>query len=294
MSKHARLTTESTLTTPCDRNTENKFKLDGNIPVLNENESEVAIKSLNNKSYISNFPQVERRYADPVISDQKICLISFVPAKGATPNENGIYGFAKVRGSYPNDAEANQRAEYLIKNIDSYHKIYHSHVGRPFPLTNSSDFSQEIIKINLKQDLTDSMSADMKNKRNQEQKEMEEIRDREKELLEDTKREEPTDDHYTTLRVKKAQLTWTYIETEKKLQQMAGLIAKAMHETEQLDRNYPELKEKYYNKYMEARKTAGLPTDAKTMDQSFMKYLVEDVYVKAVNEEYMRLYSSED
>ena len=45
MSKHARLTTESTLTTPCDRNTENKFKLDGNIHVLNENESEVAIKS---------------------------------------------------------------------------------------------------------------------------------------------------------------------------------------------------------------------------------------------------------
>ena len=30
---------------------------------------------------------------------QRIGLLSFVPAKGATPNSKGIYGFAKMRGN---------------------------------------------------------------------------------------------------------------------------------------------------------------------------------------------------
>jgi predicted S18 family serine protease len=126
------------------------------------------------------------------------------------------------------------------------------------------------------------------------EKEIEEIKEREKTLLEDVKKtEENRDDHYTTLRVKKAQLTWTYAETEKKMVQMCGLIAKARHEIEELDKVYPELKDVYYQKYMDARRQAGFTSEKATNDQSFMKYLVEDIKLPSVEAEYQRLFGEQ-
>ena len=126
---------------------------------------------------------------------------------------------------------------------------------------------------------------------------MEEIKQREKELLDDVKKDQESEqnreDVYTTLRVKKAQLAWTYIETEKKLQQMCGLIAKTRREIEELEQRQPELKTTYYKRYVEARKQAGLSVSADTVDTSFMKYLVEDVSIPAVDAEYKKLFEIE-
>lgn len=289
--EHKEWVKENTLTTPEDRDTSVHFQLDQNIPELTPAQTAEAMTVLNNTSFVERFPAVERRYADPKISQQDICLISFVPAKGAKPNEKGVFGFAKVRGSYPSEEEANQRAEDLIRKIDSYHQIYHAYVGRPFPLTISSDYSKEVTRIDLRQEVSQATDDDVKRKREREQKDIEEIKQKEQNLLEDVKKtEEDKDDRYTTLRVKKAQLTWTYAETEKKMKQMCGLIATARKEIEELDKNHPELKEIYYNKYMEARRQAGLTTERAEADQSFMKYLVEDLSIPAVDAEYNRLY----
>ena len=216
---------ENTLTTPSDRDPNKTFKLDEAKEPLTVEETKQAMAALNNNAYTRRFPNVERRYADPVIETQKIGLISFVPAKGATPNEKGIYGFAKLRGNYASEDDANDRAEYLVRNIDSYHQVYHTFVGRPFPLTVSSDYSAEVSQVDLQSEMTASIRDDIKKKREKEQKAIEEVKEREKKLLEDVKKpEEDLDDRYTTLRVKKAQLVWTYSETDKKMKQMAGLI----------------------------------------------------------------------
>lgn len=282
---------ENTLTAPSDRDVNNKFRLEQNAPALTEPQVTEAMKELNVTAFVERFPNVERRYADPPVELQKIGLISFVPAKGATPNEQGIYGFAKLRGNYATEIEANERAEYLVRNIDSYHQIYHTYVGRPFPLTTGSTYSKEVSTVDLQKDMTTSIREDVKNKREKEQKDIEEIKNREKELLADvSKTEENLDDHYTTLRVKKAQLVWTYSETNKKMEQMCGLIAKVRKEIEDLDKNNPELRNVYYNKYMEARQKANLPTGRDEVDQSFMRYLVEDLPLPAVDAEYQRLY----
>lgn len=284
-------TKESTLTTPSDRDTQNKFKLDTGAPPLNDEQATQAIKDLNITSYVERYPAVERSFADPPIDLQKIGLISFVPARGATPNEQGIYGFAKLRGNFGSEMEANSRAEYLVRNHDSYHQIYHTYVGRPFPLTTTSDFSKEVYKVDVQKEAVSAISDEVKRKREKEQKDIEEIKEREKQLLEDVKKkEEPTDDHYTTLRVKKAQLAWTYIETDRKLKQMCVNIAKATREIEELDAKYPDLKNNYLQKYMDARKQAGLSTDKASMDTSFMKYLVEDADIPAVKEQYKILF----
>jgi hypothetical protein len=289
--QNSELRRENTLTTPSDRNREVKFKLDSNAPPLTDEQTNLAMSELNITSYVERFPQVERRYADPPISLQKIGLVSFVPAKGATPNKEGIYGFAKLRGNFDTGIEADERAEFIVRNIDSYHKIFHTYVGRPFPLTVLSDYTENVQEIDLQKEITSAIGDDIKKKRQKEQQDMEDIKKREQELLSDVKKEEEDiDDRYTTLRVKKAQLVWTYVETEKKMKQMCGLIAKARKEREELDEKQPELKEKYYNKYMQARRDAQFPEDKIKDDESFMKYLVEDLKIPAVNEEYKRLY----
>jgi len=49
----------------------------------------------------------------------------------------------------------------------------------------------------------------------------------------------------------------------------------------------------YYQRYIEARKQAGLSVSTDTVDTSFMKYLVEDVTIPAVDAEYKKLFESE-
>jgi hypothetical protein len=286
-------TRESSLTAPEDRNREVKFQLD-NVASLTSSELEDANKVLNNDRVLKTFPQVERRFFDPEINTQKIGLISFVPAKGASPNKNGIYGFAKLRGNYSSAEEASSKAKDIIEKVDSYHQIYHTYVGRPFPLTQSSDFSEEIDKVELKKDVTSSIGEDIKKKREKEQQEIAEIEKKQKELLEDVKKspEENKEDVYTTLKTKKAQITWTYLETEKKLKQMIDIIVKSKFEIEEMDKKHPDLKNIFYDRYMNSRKEAGLSTSGPELSSTFMKYLVEDAKIPAVDEEYKKMYGS--
>ena len=83
---------------------------------------------------------------------------------------------------------------------------------------------------------------------------------------------EDTIDTYTTMRVKYAQLTWTYLETQKKVEQMKKSIVQVRKDLKEMDEENPEFIVQYREKYMKAREEAGLPED----DDSFMKYLGED------------------
>lgn len=267
---------ENSLTAPSDRDPARTYQPNQGHPPLSEEDVVNAMSDLNNNTFVKKFLRVERRYADPVDPMQRIGLISFVPAKGATPNEKGIYGFAKLRGNYPTDAEASERAEFLIRNTDSYHQIYHAYVGRPFPCTISSDYSEETSEIDLRKAMTESVSASIKQKKNDERREIKEIEDREKQLLAEAKQEEEDPlDFYITLRVKKAQVTWTYLETQKKLDEMKATIIKTREQIEKMEGESEEYAKNYFKKYCDARSESGL--DNSTNQDTFMKFLVEDV-----------------
>ena len=216
---------ESSLTTPEDRDSVNKWKPNQFQQPLSTDESNIAIQTLNNTAFTDKFPKVDRTYADPAIALQNIGLISFVPAQGATPNSNGVFGFAKLRGNFSSEMEANQRAEYLIKNVDSYHQIYHTYVGRPFPITVSSDYSAETAEIDIRKETTRTISNSIKEKKEKEQQQVKDIKEREELLLAESKRDSPDDyENYITLRVKKAQLSFTYLEHLKKLDEIKNII----------------------------------------------------------------------
>ncbi len=267
---------ESSLTTPSDKTQE--FKPDIHTPSLSKEETELASTELLLKDLSVKFPRVERRYADPPVPLQTFGLFSFVPAKGATPNEKGIFGMAKMRGNFSTQTEAEAQAEKLIKESDSYHKIYTTYVGRPFPVTVSSDYSKETSEVDMRKDVTETISYDVKKKRDREEQEMREIREKEAQLKSDVVRDEKTPEYqhdlYTTLRVKKAQLSWTYLENEKKLNEIKEIIIKTRQEIDEMEQENSEYKNTYFEKYLVARSQSGLNNDMK--QNNFLKFMVED------------------
>lgn len=288
--EHPEWQKENSLTTPEERDLENRWRPEQGAPALSEDEVNLAMSELNNTAYTEKFPRVDRTYADPPPPMQTIGLISFTPARGATPNENGVFGFAKLRGNYNTPQEADQRAEFLIRNVDSYHQIYHTYVGRPFPITASSKYSAETAEIDIRKEATQAVSSNIKDKKLEEQKNVNDIKKREEALIAETKNTEENGidpfDEYITLRVKKAQLLWTYQEHIKKLEEVRGLILKTRDSITELDEKHVDFKDKYLAKYIKAREDAGIKDTKEELETNFMAFLVEEKEVPGLDTEY--------
>lgn len=220
------------------------------------------------------YVKVDRRYCDPPILNQKIVLVSFTPSKKATPDVDNIYGMMKVRGVFATEQEANEYSEKLIREVDSLHEIYHAWVGRPFPVTTVTGYEKELKSIDIRKKTVDMISEDILSRRRADEKELHEIQDKEKRLLEESKKaqnDEPLDpfEGYITEQVKRAQLIWTYKETQKKMLQIKDILKTSNKNIQELEDNNPEYLGRYREKYMKARREAGIKDD----DDSFIKYL---------------------
>ena len=75
-----------------------------------------------------------------------------------------------------------------------------------------------------------------------------------------------------TKQVKKAQLVWTYTETQKKMEQMKQSIIRTRQEISEMNEKFPDYKDRYFEHYMKARRDAHIPDD----DNSFIKFMLED------------------
>lgn len=271
---------ETFLTSPSDRTLSPqdfraKMIANSGVPPLNNEETLEAMNNLCIGNPVPNYPGVDRLYADPAIHGQKYVLFSFVPSQGASPDSDGVYGMAKVRGVYDNLTEVEQREEYLIRNVDSYHKIQTPYVGRPFPITLDSKYAAEVNEIDIRKKTTEVISQDIRKQKKSDQKEIKDIEDRAQKLREDTGKELGEEDPmelYTTLVVKKAQLSYTYLENVKKIEEVKEIIIKTRKEIEEMDNESSEYRQEVYDKYMKARQESGLSLT----DDSFIKYLVED------------------
>ena len=78
--EHPEWQKENSLTTPEERDLENRWRPEQGAPALSEDEVNLAMSELNNTAYTEKFPRVDRTYADPPPPMQTIGLISFSPA----------------------------------------------------------------------------------------------------------------------------------------------------------------------------------------------------------------------
>jgi hypothetical protein len=260
----------------------NPFKSSVNTAPLNNQETELAVAHLYDNTSLQTFPRVERRYADPAIANQNYALVSFVPSTDAKPDADGCYGCMKIRGVFATLEEADERAEYIVKNVDSYQSILTTFVGRPFPLiaSDGEKYGAKLRKIDVDKKTEQVITQDVKQKREQEHKEMADIKKREENLKKDVKRtveEIPTDEVYTTLRVKRSQLIHTYIDNTKKMAELKQLIRDTDDEIKKLDETDPKYKENYLKQYMDARRESGFDDTMIQNSDTFMRYLGDDI-----------------
>lgn len=255
---------QNSLTAPTDK-TEQLTKMDV-VPPLNDDQTQAGVKEL----LVPLCPKVERKYVDPPIPGQVFCLHSFVPANGATPDKDGIYGMIKCRGVFNNLDEATQHGTEIIKTVDSLHKIHVSKVGYPFPMSLEEKFSAEKKSIDIKEKTEEVINTEINEQKSKDKQVIKEIKEREQKLLDDVKTEESPLDRYIMTRVKRAQLIWTVHENAKKIQELVDYIHKADDLINTMDSQYPKFKTKYMKRYNKARADAGFDPQS---SENFSKYM---------------------
>lgn len=271
----------SYLTAPSDRADTIGTVIDPSVDDLTPEQTKAAMNELYHEEWIKKFPQVDRFYTDTPYNGQIYCMHSFVPSKGATPDKNGLFGFIKCRGTFLTDKEAQKRAKDIIRTTDSYHEIYTSYCGRPFPIgVDVQKYVKETDTVEIKKQAVELISEDIKQKKEEEKQEIEDIKRREQELMKQSsaaERNEPMDpmDEYIMTQVKKANLVFTYVRTQEKLAEMRKSIRSAYKRIHELDEIDKTLMDKYHDRYMQARRDAKLP-DIENDQENWMKYLCED------------------
>jgi hypothetical protein len=243
---------------------------------LTEEQLSVAKVDLLDKNFVKlKYPREQKFRVDPSIPGQHIGLISFVPSKGAIPDNEGCFGVLKYRGGFPNINEAETWAEKLVREHDSYAEIDMVLIGREFPLLiDNTMYTSSTREIDIRKKVDDIVKADLRQKKEKEQKEIEEVTARQQKLLDKTHEAEKEEifndvDYYTTLRVKKAQALSLIDEAKKRMEEAQGVVDSASKEIDELDSQYPDYKNQFLDKYIHALESTG----TKPEDNPLIKYL---------------------
>lgn len=247
--------------------------LSADQPSLSGEEAKEAVSAQLNRSFLQlKYPRVQRFRVDPPVNQQNhYCLHSFTPAPGASPDKDGCFGVLKFRGAFGTVEEADAWAEHLIRNVDSLHEIHISYVGREFPLTLEPTYFNETHEVDMKKKTDDIERAHSKNVREKEQQDMEDIKRRERELL-DSSKKNPEEfksslDHYIALKVKCANILHVRDETTKKLEAMEQTRLSTVEELNELEAQFPEFKETYLEKFKASLSEVGIK------DTPLLKYM---------------------
>lgn len=245
---------------------------------LTSGELDSAIESLTR-----SWPQIEKRYADPPIHGQQFCLFSFMPAKGAKPDENGIYGYIKVRGTFESEADADAHAEDLLNNVSAFHAIHTAFTGNPVPLVHDNDdrFTLEVSNIGVRDSIKNVVKQDMmvnaRDHRDEQKRLLEEAKQRAQEEQEKEKRAmegnpDPVE-KYTECRVKRANVIFSIVEMFKVLKRSKDTVNATEKIIREMDKTDPTLAQIFLEKYNKAAEAAGVLPEK----NHIIRYLAGDI-----------------
>ena len=136
-----------------------------------------------------------------------------------------------------------------------------------------SGFAEETSEIDLQQQTEHAISQNVKDKRQKDKKEMDEIRQRQEDLKKDINKpiNESNEDEYIEHRVKLAHLRYAIQEHAKKGRECIELEKKCVQWLLDMNNKHPEFETNYIEKYMNARRDAQIPESYDC--EGFMKYL---------------------
>ena len=235
---------------------------------LNKKDARNASLELNKRAL--NFPRLNRRYIDPQISGQNYYLTTWIPAKGATPNEKGFYGYIKHRGTFNTVEECKIKADELIRDVDSTNSIFTCRVGHPVPAV-VTGFAKELTEVDLVKAVEQDVSNNIRSKAAEDKKIAEEIRERERKLKTDVEQEPDPQDEYIAKRTKLATLRFTIGEHDRLKAECIEFRDACIVTLNEMFRSNPEYETNFLHKYMEARRDAHIPES--TDLEGFMKFI---------------------
>jgi hypothetical protein len=239
---------------------------------LNHEEYTAASSALKDTNFINlEFPRTRRVRVDPEIANQKYALISFIPSKGATPDDDGCFGVAKIRGVFSTVEEADEWASNLIRNYDSYAEIDFVFVGKEFPvMADNMVYVRETREVDVRKILDKTTKEYLDRKREQEKQQVEEIKQRQKELAELPQEEDKESlDYYIKLRVKRATSLMRKDEARNVVNQCNIVIDQTGAELATVEENHPEYAKEYLEQYQKVLQETGI----KAQDNPLINYM---------------------
>jgi hypothetical protein len=244
--------------------------LKSSAPHLTDEQTETAMKELFNPAFANlEFPRVMRQRIDPPLAQQNFCVFTFTPSVGAQADKDGCFGALRVRGTFASVQDSEEWTENIVRNHDSFHENMVGFVGRDFPITADSKYCTKTKEVDIRMKLDNISRDNIKNQRESDKREMEEIQERQKQLLADTTdtKETSYDDveFYTSLRVKRANVRILQEECEKKLKDCGKILKKTNDELFELDEKFPEYQKQYEEKYKNALEAIGTNTENNKM-----------------------------
>ena len=266
-----------------------------NEPSLSNEDVQVAKDEL--VKNVNVFPRINRRFVDPPkAGEAKFALFSYIDYQDVEmlrffdeiidslkpkhkkqllelkARPHLVKGVGKIRGAYMTQQEAETRAEEIVRDIDSTNSVFTCIVGMPFPLV-TEGMSEEVNEIDLQQQTEHTIAQNVRRQRQKEQKEMEDIKRREEELMRNAEKDPNADDedNYIAQRVKLAHLRYSIEQHVKKHDECVENKKKVLEWLVDMKSRNPEFEEKYMEKYMAGRKAAHIPDDHDP--EGFMKYM---------------------
>lgn len=240
---------------------------------LTKEEFVAARETLVHKDFVNlQFPRTRKVRSDPEIVGQKFGLVSFIPSAGATPDADGCFGVAKIRGCYNTIEDADDRSDDIIRNYDSYAEIDVVYVGKEFPVMKNNDiYVKETREVDIRNILDKTTRQYLEQKRQKEKETIEDIKKRQKELEEMPEQEDKESlDYYIKVRVKRANAMMRKNEANNVIKQCASVIEKTGSELADIEEKHPDYTQNYLEQYEKVLKQSGInPADNPLL--SYMK-----------------------
>lgn len=243
---------------------------------LTEEELEYAFTDL----YIDRYAKVDRKFNDPDINGQTYSLFSFTPSLAAQPDENGLYGFIKVRGTFNRIEEAEEKSKDLIQYF-STNKIFICKTGTPVPLQKELKNTENVVEVGDPHRDEESLRFQelAKEQSLREKQAMEEIKQREEQLKRDVEHD-PNDKEplqiYLELVHKRATCAYLYTQHKQKLEETKNIIIATRQRIVKMDEEYPNLQKEYMDHYRESCKKNGIDKAEDEMALYIKKFVGED------------------
>jgi hypothetical protein len=247
------------------------------IPELTDAQTEAAFKEL-----VVKFPKVERLPVDPPLAGPRFALFSF---KFLPKPVNGVHGFLKFRGAYHDEPSWTAQAKDIIRTVDSKHHIWPYEQGRWMPITTNEDFAKETLTVSEQDELSNIYNQRESDEQRKEAKRVRDIKERERKLLEESRRTEPDKsslDYYAQQVMKVQQLESWLEQMRKRKRDMLKALQSGREEIVRLDTEQPEYKDKVEAKIHDIKEEIGLDSET-PLDRPSLSTQTENPFMSARN-----------